>query len=506
MSLITTLAVVEDASLRSSLTSLISETPDAELVGVGSSAAEISSHLDDPELDVVLVHTELTKVDYRTLIRDIQGRRPFVAILVVAPEADTALLQSVMELGARGVLAQPLSLHEVQGRLDAAASWSRGMRQYSGGEGREERGRIITVAGAKGGVGTSTLAVLLVNEAARSGKTCIIVDGNLRGGMIRYYTDVKPRRSFADLADVANELTGRTVREVVVDAEAGFSVLAAPLEVERADDINGIAARQVLHQLRYLYDVIVIDVGTQLEDPQAAMLELADETLLVVTPDIATLHAARHVLTGWERLSVRTPRDVKFIFNAADRRREVQPDMAGRILGQPLTATIPSAFPQLEASHNVGNLTEVKEGSIRATVRQLAESLDLVSAQRSTRTRSSNHRSRQRGQSAVELPFAVVLFLIAFLVAVQGMFAATALAFARHGATSAAREMAVTGSATSASQAAQDAVPSIFESGMNVQSTNSQVRVRVKVPTVLPISSMDMTVSQTATVHPEPGR
>lgn len=506
MSRINAAALIEDLPLRSSVTSLLTETPDAELLGIGSTTAEISTHLDDPELDVVLVHTELAKVEFRTLIREIQSRRPFVAILVIAAEADTALLQSVMELGARGVLAQPLSLHEFQGRLEAAASWSRGMRQYSGGEAREERGRIVALAGAKGGLGTSTLAVLLVAECARAGKTSCIVDANLRDGMIRYFTDVKPRRSFADLADVASELTGRTVREVVVDAEAGFSVLVAPSDVERADDISGTSARQVLHQLRYLYDVIVVDVGNHLEDPQAAVLEMADDVLLVVGPDIASLHAARHTVTAWERLAVRQSRDLEFVFNGSDRKREVQPDMAGRILGREPVAIVPSSPAQLEASHNVGNLTEVKEGSVRASVRRLAEGMSLISPPRSTTRGKRSRRRQESGQASVELPFAVALFLVAFLVAVQAMFAATALAFARHGATTAAREMSVTGNVNQARHAAADVLPGVFEDNMTFTGSHGQVRVQVRVPTVLPIGSMDLTVSQTATVRPEPGR
>ncbi len=505
MSRITATAVIEDPVLRSSVQSLISEMPDTELLGVGAEVGEIASHLDDPELDVVLVHTELARADFRGVIRELQARRPFVAVLVLAPDPDTGLLQSAMELGARGVLVQPLSLDEVRNRLESAAVWSRGLRHYSGGEAREERGRVVALAGAKGGVGTTTLGVLLVQECAAAGRTACIVDGALRGGMVHYFSDVKPRRNFVDLADVASELTGRNVREVVVDAEAGFSVLGAPGDVERADEVTGPAARQVLHQLRYLYDIVIVDVGHLLEDAQAAIIEMADDVVLVVGADIASINAARATLTNWERLSIRPPAQVEFLFNGVDRRREVQPDMAARILGKEPLSTIPSDFSQLEAAHNVGNLPLVKEGSVRHSVRRAGATLGLLPRSSGQRRRGGRGR-REAGQAAVELPFAVALFLVAFLVAIQALFAATAVAFARHGATAGAREMSVTQDAGLAGQAARDAVPSVFEGGFSFSSSGSSVRVAVSVPTVIPVGDMGMRVSQSASVQPEPGR
>jgi pilus assembly protein CpaE len=506
MSRITATAVVEDPALRSAVQSLVSEMPDTELLGIGADLTEVTSHLDDPELDVVLVHTGLTRADFRAVIRELQTRRPFVAVLVLAPDPDTGLLQSVMELGARGVLAQPLSLDEVRMRLEAAATWSRGLRHYSGGEAREERGRVIALAGAKGGVGTTSLGVLLVQECAAAGRTACIVDGVLRGGMVHYFSDVKPRRNFADLADVANELTGRNVREVVVDSAAGYSVLGAPTDVERADEVTGTAARQVLHQLRYLYDVIIVDVGHLLEDAQAAMLEMADDVVMVVGADIASINAARATLSSWERLSIRPSAQVEFIFNGVDRRREVQPDMATRILGKEPICAVPSDFAQLEAAHNVGNLPLVKEGSLRHAVRLSGTTLGLL-PRSSGQRRSRNGRSRREaGQAAIELPFAVALFLVAFIVGIQLLFAASAVAFARHGATAGARELSVTGDTGLAGQAARDAVPSIFEGGFGFTSSGDSVKVAVNVPTVVPVGRLDMRVSQTAAVQREPGR
>ncbi|MGO0575684.1 AAA family ATPase [Ornithinimicrobium panacihumi] len=501
MSRITVAAIIEDLDLRSALQSVASEAVDVELLGMGSAPSEISGVLEDPELDVVLVHTELQRSRYASVIAELQRQRPFVGILVIAPESDAGLLSSVMELGARGVLLQPLSLDEFQARVDSVGQWSQGLRQFSGGT-ADERGRIVAVAGARGGAGASTIATLLAHECARTGTVCL-VDADLRKGSITYLTDVKPRRNLTDLAAVATELTGRNVREVAVDAEAGFSVIAAPTEVEQADDVTSSAMTQVLNQLRFQYDLTVIDVGSTLESAQAAALEMADHVVLVVNPDIASVNSARHAMNGWERLSVRPANAVTVVLNRADRKREVQSSLLQRVLDRPVAVTLPDAFAQLEPAHNTGNLTQTKGGSIRAGVVDLARELELVAAPAATSRRQGGRR-RDRGQAAVETPMAVALFLLATVLGIQVLFAATCVVFTRHAATEAAREYAVSGSASAAQAKAADALPGWAGASPSVRTGAGKVTVSTSIPTVLSIGTdFRMRVSQSASYTPE---
>lgn len=498
-------AIIEDPDLRSALQSVASEAAEVELVGTGSSAAEIGTALEDPELDVVLVHTELRHERWSSVVRQLQRERPFVGILVVAPESDAGLLSSVMEAGARGVLLQPLSLDEFQARVDGVGQWAQGLRQFSGGS-TEERGQIVAVAGARGGAGASTIATLLAHECSRSRTVCL-VDADLRKGSISYLTDVKPRRNLTDLAAVATELTGRNVREVAVDAEAGFAVISAPTEVEQADDITASAMTQVLHQLRFQFDLVILDVGSTLESAQAVALELADHAVLVVNPDVASVNAARHVLNTWERLAIRPPASVTAVLNRSDRRREVQPGLVERVLGSSLGATLPDAFDQLEPSHNTGNVTLVKAGSVRSGVTRLARGLELVAAPAPAQQARHGRRRRDRGQAAVETPFAVALFLVAIMVGIQVLFAATCLVFTRHAATAAAREYSVSGSIAAGQHAAADALPGWAGGAPTVSASPSKVTVSTTVPMVLPLKQeWRMRLSQSASYTPEKGR
>ncbi|MDO5740443.1 MAG: AAA family ATPase [Ornithinimicrobium sp.] len=502
MSRTTVAAVIEDLDLRSALQSVASEAVDVELVGVGANLAEISSVLEDPELDVVLVHTELRRSQFAAVISDLQRQRPFVGVLVIAPESDAGLLSSVMELGARGVLLQPLSLDEFQARVDAVGQWSRGLRQFSGGT-SDERGQVIAVAGARGGAGVSTIATLLAHECSRAGTVCL-VDADLRKGSIAYLTDVKPRRNLTDLATVASELTGRNVRDVAVDAEAGFAVISAPTDVEQADDVSATAMTQVLHQLRFQYDITIIDVGSTLESAQAVALEVADHVVLVVTPDVASVNSARQAMHSWERLSVRPSSAVTVVMNRTDRRREVQAALVERVLAHPLSVSLPDEFAQLEPGHNSGNITLVKGGSIRSGVLRLARELQLVAAPEASSRRSAGRR-RERGQSAVETPMAVALFLLATVLGIQVLFAASCLVFTRHAATEGAREYAVSRSVSAGQASAEAALPGWAGANPSFSAGPGKVTVSTTIPMVLPVGGdFRMRISQSASYTAEP--
>mgnify|MGYP000884330540 CR=1 FL=1 len=506
-------ALIESDDTRSALATVLGEAADIELVELVRTVSELQAQLEDPLLDVVVIDSGLTSVPWTDVVREVASVRPFVAILLVADEPDPSLLAEVMDAGGRGVLQRPFSLQEVQGRVDAAAHWSRSLRQHSGDGGMIARGRVIAVTGAKGGVGTSVIATLLAQSSVRGEQSVCLVDLDLRNGSIDYFANIKPRRNIADLADVASEITGRSVREVAVDTPSGFAVVAAPSEIERAEDVTGAAIRQITHQLRLQFSLVVVDCGDTLEEPQATMLESADEVVLVVSPDVAALRAARQRLQSWDRLSIRPHSRATLVLNGAERRREVQADLVGRIVGAPVAVSIPAVPAEVEAAVNLGDICTIKPGALRSSIVKLAEVTgaiprkagDTERAAATPRTRAKRRRlATESGQSAIELPFAFLIFIMTFFVALQAVIGCGAVAFARHAASEGARAMSVTSDHAKASDAARQAVPDYLRRGFQFTGGAQSVSVSVNIPTIFPVGNMDLRIRQTAGYSKEP--
>ncbi|MCA0294208.1 MAG: AAA family ATPase [Actinobacteria bacterium] len=426
--------VTASQELRSSFGTVVAEAPEIELVGVVSSTNELNSLVQEtPDLDVVVVDAGMFDPPGLEVVRELGLNAPLVAVVVVGNATTT--LAAVVAAGGRAMLNRPLSLQEVQSQLETAAAWSRSLRQHVSGNvhgGRNERGGIVALAGAKGGVGTSVLATVLATQAAALGETVCLVDLDLRAGDLAFLCGVSPRRNISDLAGLVGDLTIRGIREVTVEVPAGFTLLAAPDRVEQADDASAPAVRQMLNELRRHFSVIVVDAGSALDDARAAALELADEAILVADCELISIRAGRRTLDAWDRLSVRESGGVRLVVNRTDRRREVQPDLVAKLVKVPLTRAFPDVVDEVEEPVNSGQLTSARMPQLERVARQLLGDLGIGTpvngAALEPATAGVRHRRpfglrarTEAGSAAVELPVFITIFLIAFFAAAQAL-------------------------------------------------------------------------------------
>ncbi|MEV6173276.1 AAA family ATPase [Streptomyces sp. NPDC051954] len=383
------LPAVGDADAVRSLTTLLSQLPDAEPVApvvdstqlVGTLARLAAESVDElPE--VVVVHERIGPVPALELIRDVALRFPAVGVILVTSDAGPGLFQAAMDYGARGLVALPLSYEELASRVRAVAQWSAGVRRHLGsavdvftGVG----GTVVTVSGAKGGVGTTLTAVQLALAAQASGRSAALVDMDLQAGDVASYLDIQFRRSVADLATIT-DISPRVLADAVFRHDTGLALLLAPGEGERGEEVTDRAARQIVTALRARYEVVVIDCGAQVSGASAAAIETADTALLVTTPDVVSVRGAKRTVRMWDRLQIRKAEETTVVVNRHTRATEIQPPLIQKITGTALAATaVPANFKELQAAVDAGRVHELDS---RSTVKQalwgLAGELGLV--------------------------------------------------------------------------------------------------------------------------------
>jgi pilus assembly protein CpaE len=119
-----------------------------------------------------------------------------------------------------------------------------------------------------------------------------------------------------------------------------------------------------------------------MDSANAAAVEMADTALLVVTPDVVAVRAAKRMVRLWDRLQIRKAEDTTTVVNRHTRHTEIQPALVERITGTRVTRTaVPAAFKELQPSVDAGRMHELDP---RSTVKQalwaLAGELGLVKA------------------------------------------------------------------------------------------------------------------------------
>ncbi|MEV6686954.1 P-loop NTPase [Streptomyces sp. NPDC051130] len=346
--------------------------------------ARLAAESVDALPEVVLVHERIGPLPALELVREVALRFPAVGVVLLSSDAGPALFSAAMDSGARGLIGLPVAYEELAARVQAAAQWSVGVRRHLGGGQQQPAGpggRVVTVAGAKGGVGTTFTAVQFALAAAASGRRTALVDLDLQAGDVGSYLDVQFRRSVADLAGI-QDISPRVLQDAVYDDRTGLALLLAPGDGERGEEVDERAARLVIAALRARYELVVIDCGTQVTGANAAAVELAEVAVLVTTPDVVAVRAAKRLVRMWERLQVRKAEDTVMVVNRWSRHTEIQPALIEKITGTRVTRTpVPAAFKELQAVVDAGRVQDLDN---RSTVKQalwkLAGELGLLSA------------------------------------------------------------------------------------------------------------------------------
>uniref|UniRef100_A0AAU2JSL0 AAA family ATPase n=1 Tax=Streptomyces sp. NBC_00049 TaxID=2903617 RepID=A0AAU2JSL0_9ACTN len=389
------LPAVGDPDAARAVVTLLSQLPSAEpaapvpdSTSLLDTLARLAADSIDELPEVVLVHERIGPVPALELIREVALRFPAVGVVLVSSDAGPALFSAAMDSGARGLIGLPLSYEELAARVQAAAQWSVGVRRHLGGGAGAGAdtftgpgGRVVTVTGAKGGVGTTFTAVQFALAAAASGRRTALVDMDLQAGDVGSYLDVQFRRSIADLAGI-QDISPRVLQDAVYEDRTGLALLLAPADGERGEEVDDRAARHIVGALRSRYELVVIDCGTQVTGANAAAVEMADVAVLVTTPDVVAVRAAKRMVRMWERLQVRKAEDTTMVVNRWSKHTEIQPALIEKITKTRATRTpVPAAFKELHAVVDAGRVQDLDN---RSTVKQalwtLAGELGLLSA------------------------------------------------------------------------------------------------------------------------------
>lgn len=412
------LPAVGDADAARAVTTLLSQLPEAEPaapVGDSTQLIDTLARLAGESLDelpeVVLVHERIGPVPALELVREVSLRFPAVGVVLITADASPGLFAAAMDSGARGLVTLPLSYEELVNRVQSAAQWSVGVRRHLGASGdvfTGPGGTVVTVSGAKGGVGASVTAVQLALAAQASGHTVALVDMDLQSGDIASYLDVQFRRSIVDLAAIT-DISPRVLSDAVFSHSTGIALLLAPGDGERGEDVSDRSARQIVSALRSRYEVVVIDGGSQMNGANAAAIEMADIALLVTTPDVVAVRGAKRIVRMWDRLQIRKAEETTTVVNRYNRNTEIQPPLIQKITGTRLAGTaIPANFKELQGAVDAGRMHELDpKSTVKQALWALAGELGIVRAVEGAdrsggklrNDRGSIGRPRRRGDS-----------------------------------------------------------------------------------------------------------
>lgn len=396
------IAVADQVMLQDLRSRLDQSEVQLDVVFVADSTTELARAAISHQPTLVFVHDQLGPGLVTQTIRDLTLRNPALAVIMITANPSVASYSAAMECGARAVLSYPFGLEDLENQLGNVVEWGQTVRRAVAATASvgvaENTGRVLSVTGAKGGVGATIVASHLAWDLAtrnRDLRVCL-VDLDVEKGDVPSYLDVSHRVSIADLAKISEDLSARAVADTIVVHTSGLHLLLAPTEIRDTDPITAEAVRRIVAQLRGLYHLVIIDAGAAVTTTQAAAVESADVTLQLVTADVPALRAARRQVTFWESLAVGNPDRTFVVVNRFQRSSEIQQDTIDQlVLGRRSEILIPDLGRGLERAGNSRTPAEARNQSWWKSLRAISQELGLV-----TETSGNGRRDRPKPKGA----------------------------------------------------------------------------------------------------------
>lgn len=209
-----------------------------------------------------------------------------IAIAGLSRAQDSTLLLRAMRAGCNEFLTTPLDLEQFQRMLERLE------RHWSQTVGRARaRGHILSLFGAKGGVGTTTVAVELAVFLVRCHKKkVLLIDNHPALGHVCLYLGLDGNRyHFQELIRNVNRLDSDLLRGFIAKHQSGLDVLSSPDSHEALQSIDPDAIGRTLDFLASEYDYVLLDCETVLSESNLAVMDRSDQIYLVATPEIGAI-------------------------------------------------------------------------------------------------------------------------------------------------------------------------------------------------------------------------
>lgn len=294
--------------------------------------------------DIMLMRIEEPLVRPIQTLSRINDGLPDLPIVVFSTESNIRLMRQSMVSGASDYLQEPLDAEEVEAAVIRVLERKEreGMRRRGELEDPIPQGTIITVFGAKGGIGKTTissnLAVALAGEAHQS---VALVDMDTRFGDVAITMDIPVERSIADLARNLDNVDRQSLKEYLVKHESGVNILPAPTRPSDWRNLSARHIRDVVDVLAQTHDFVILDTPGTFNEIVAAAIEVGTMILLVTTLDMASI---KDTVLALEMLHERFGNDderIKVVLNRAGMDTGVREKDVERTLDAPLWWRIP---------------------------------------------------------------------------------------------------------------------------------------------------------------------
>ncbi len=177
-------------------------------------------------------------------------------------------------------------------------------------------GKVIAVFSLRGGLGVSMLASNLAASFSQIwGSPAVLVDLAFLNGQSALLLDLPLRNTWSDLGhSPAKEMDIDLINSTLLRHDSGVHVLASPRRPQDGEVITAEHVQRAIELLRAHYHYIILDLPHDFSETTLVGLDMADQILLMLAPETASVRCAANALETFDQLNY-PPERISLILN-----------------------------------------------------------------------------------------------------------------------------------------------------------------------------------------------
>ncbi len=390
---VTVMGVCLDPTSYQALSDFMADVPGAVLTGnvdhYSSAEREVGHALDIPHverevsLNLDLPHTRICFIDYdRNTVEAIRiterlrSEYPHAHVFAVSSNSQPEGIIAAMRAGCAEYLTKPMRQDYVlEGMARVEEKQKKKARSTA-------RGKVITLVGAKGGTGVTSLALHLALDLAHEGKRkCLLVDQHPALGDASLYLGTgRHQYSFYELANNSDRLDEELLQGFLLRHNSGLHLLDSP---EIVDAIHGALPSAVEHTLAFLADIyqfVVVDCPPGLAEATLASITQSEQIAIVMTAELPSVRNAVRYIEHLSKLGY-TSSSIHVVLNRYSKKGPLSDDRIEKALGREISLRVPNSYNEVIEAINAGApISFGKRSDFGAAIQKWAHELVTTAA------------------------------------------------------------------------------------------------------------------------------
>ncbi len=342
--------------------------------------------------DIAIVALDHNSEKALQLVAQLQQSAPDCSILVTSASTDGSLILRAMRSGVKEFLTQPVRLEDLVAALQRISD-----QRYGRGDNKSRSCNVIAVAGATGGVGSTSLAVNLGCALAADEKNSVVlVDIDLCLGDADVFLDTMPDYSLVDVAQNVTRLDFTLLKRSLTKHSSGMYLLPRPVQLEDVSLLTAEDLRRVIGLLKATFTHMIIDLSKSYSPIDMVALEMANEILLVTQLDLPCLRNVVRLLLSFGNMEG-IKEKVKIVVNRVGLDNQIGLKKAQETIGREIFWQLPNDYRVMVEVRNNG-VPLIEEAPKAAITQSIIALADAFSHDRKPTAKGADGAKAPRGR------------------------------------------------------------------------------------------------------------